>query len=175
MYLYYSHVEGVTQKGSLLPASSIILNIYIYITDNGDNNNNNYDTNNNKLISCINFYLHSFYFSIFFFLLKNKFLSAVWSALGHYLRRRYEIGSKRLILSKCVFYRPKHRTNGVPLKLTFEGLRIQRWNKSTDSAQRVDEKNVFICLVFMFTSKAMAIKMSNDGSFSYFLLTIVKN
>ena len=75
------------------------------------------------------------------------------------------------MLSKYVYYRPEHRANGEPLKLNFEGLGKQRWSKPTDRAQRVDEKNVFICLVIMFTSWLIVIKMSNNGSFLYFLLT----
>ena len=74
------------------------------------------------------------------------------------------------MLSKCVYYRPEHRENGGPLKLDLEGLGMQRWNKLTDRAQRVDEENVFISLVIMFTSRVMVIKMSNHGSFLYFLL-----
>ena len=73
------------------------------------------------------------------------------------------------MLSKCVYYRPEHRANGEPLKLHFDGLGMQRWSKPTDRAQRVDEKNVFICLVII---RVMVIKMSNNSSFSYFLLTI---
>ena len=78
-------------------------------------------------------------------------------------------------VSKCVYYRPEHRANGGPLKLDFEDLEMQRWNKPRDRAQRVHQKNVFICLVIMFTSRVMVIKMSNNGSFLYFLLTIAKN
>ena len=44
------------------------------------------------------------------------------------------------MLCKCEFNRPEHRANGGPLKLNFRGIRMQRWNKSTDKAQRVDEK-----------------------------------
>ena len=40
--------------------------------------------------------------------------------------------------SKCVLHRPEHKTNGGPLKWNFE---VQRWDKSTDTAQKVDEKN----------------------------------
>ena len=79
------------------------------------------------------------------------------------------------MLSKCVYYRSEHRANGGPLKLDFEGLGMQRWNKPMDRAQRVDEKNVLICLVIMFTSTVMVLKMSNNGSSPYFLLMIGKN
>ena len=44
------------------------------------------------------------------------------------------------MLSKCVYYRPEHRENRGPLKLDFEGSGMQRWNKLTDKAQRIDEK-----------------------------------
>ena len=45
------------------------------------------------------------------------------------------------LASKCVFYRPKHKANGGPLKENFEVLGIQRWDKPTDRAQRVDERS----------------------------------
>ena len=61
------------------------------------------------------------------------------------------------------------------LKLDFEGLGMERWNKLTDRAQRTDEKNVLISLVIMFNSRVIAIKMSNHGSFLCFLLTTSKN
>ena len=87
----------------------------------------------------------------------------------------YTIGSITWMLSKWVFYRTEHRANGGHLKLNFEGPGIQRWNKPTDRDQKVDEKNVFICLVIMFTSRVIVIKMSNNGSFLYFLLMTAKN
>ena len=73
-----------------------------------------------------------------------------------------------------VYIRPEHRANGGTLKFDFEGLGMQRWNKSTDRAQKVDEQNVFIFLFIMFTSRVMVIKISSNGSFSYFLLTTAK-
>ena len=44
------------------------------------------------------------------------------------------------MVSKCVFYRKKHKAIGGPLKLNFEGLGMQRWNKPIDRAERVDIK-----------------------------------
>ena len=44
------------------------------------------------------------------------------------------------MLTKCVYYRPEHRAKRGPLKLDFEGLGMQRWNKLIDRAQEVDEK-----------------------------------
>ena len=79
------------------------------------------------------------------------------------------------MLRKCVYYGPEHRANGGPLKLDFEGLGMQRRNKPRDRVQRVDEKSVLIFLVIMFTSRVMVIKMSNGGSFLYFLLMTAKS
>ena len=54
------------------------------------------------------------------------------------------------------------------MELNFEGLKMQNWNIPTDRAERVDEKNVVICLVIMFTSRVMVNKMSKMAQF-YFL------
>ena len=62
------------------------------------------------------------------------------------------------MLSKCIFYRPEHTSNRGPWKLNFEGYGIERWNIPTDRALRVGEKNMFICLVVMFTPRVMVIK-----------------
>ena len=35
-----------------------------------------------------------------------------------------------------VYIRPEHRANGGTLKFDFEGLGMQRWNKSTDRDQK---------------------------------------
>ena len=43
--------------------------------------------------------------------------------------------------NKCVFYRLDHKSNRGLLKWNFEVLRMHRWDKPTDRAQRVDEKN----------------------------------
>ena len=51
-----------------------------------------------------------------------------------------------LLASKYVFYRPEHKANGEPLKWNFEVLGMQRWDKTTDRAQRVDEKKRLKCL-----------------------------
>ena len=42
---------------------------------------------------------------------------------------------------KCVFYIPEHKANRGPLKWNFQILEMQRWDKPTDGAQRVDKKN----------------------------------
>ena len=49
-----------------------------------------------------------------------------------------------------------------------EGLEMQKWNISTDRAQRADEKNGVICLVIMFTPGVMVIKMSKIAHFCTF-------
>ena len=49
---------------------------------------------------------------------------------------------------------------GDPMKLKFEGTEMQKANITMDRAQRRDEKNGVICLVIMFTSKVIIIRMS---------------
>ena len=44
------------------------------------------------------------------------------------------------LASKCVFYRHEQSAKAGVLKLKFEALKMQRWSKTTDRAQRVDEK-----------------------------------
>ena len=54
---------------------------------------------------------------------------------------------------------------GDPKEFNFEGLEILKLNIPTDRAQRVDQKNEFICLVIMFTFGVMVIKMSKMAHF----------
>ena len=75
---------------------------------------------------------------------------------------------------KCVFYRPEHNAKRGSDEVNFEGLEMQKWIIPTDRVQRVDDKNVIICLV-MFTYGVMVIKMSKMAYFLYFLLMIAKN
>ena len=46
------------------------------------------------------------------------------------------------------------------MELNFEGLEMQKSNIPTNTAQRVDRKNGVICVVIMFTTRVMVIKMS---------------
>ena len=64
--------------------------------------------------------------------------------------------------------------NGDPMQLNFKGLETQKWNIPMDQAQRVDEKNGVICLVIMFTTGVMIIKISKIAHFLYFQLMLVK-
>ena len=51
------------------------------------------------------------------------------------------------------------------MELNFEGLKTQKWNITTEKAQRDDEKSGVICLVFMFTPK---INVKNGSFFCIF-------
>ena len=64
---------------------------------------------------------------------------------------------------------------GDPIKLNFEGHEIQKRNKPTNRAPRVNEKNGVIFLIIMFTPRVMVIKMFKMAHFLYFLLTTAKN
>ena len=57
---------------------------------------------------------------------------------------------------------------GDPMKRNSEGLEMQKWNTPMDRAQKVDERNGFICLVFMFTLGDMMIKMPKMAHFFVF-------
>ena len=50
------------------------------------------------------------------------------------------------LASKCICYRPKHKANREPLKWNFKVLGMQRLDKPTDRAQRVDKKMGLKCL-----------------------------
>ena len=52
---------------------------------------------------------------------------------------------------------------------------MQKVNIATDRAQIGDEKNEVICLVIMFTSKVIVIKMSKMADFLYFLPMAAKD
>ena len=49
---------------------------------------------------------------------------------------------------------------GDLMKLNFKGPEIQKCDIPTYRAQRVEEKNVIICLVIMFIPRVMVFKMS---------------
>ena len=49
------------------------------------------------------------------------------------------------------------------MELNFEGLEMQKWNISTNSAQRADEKNGIICLVIIFTPGGIQLLHSHLG------------
>ena len=87
--------------GRCHPEGFIVASFYgfKYIAKNHANNVNNNDTNNNKLSSCINFHLHIIFtfqcqFSCFCFpfLVNKNFLNCC--LVSHYLRKRYQTGSK---------------------------------------------------------------------------------
>lgn len=56
------------------------------------------------------------------------------------------------------------------LAYNFEGLGMRKWNIPTNRAQKIDERNGVICLLTMFTSGVMVIKISQMTHFLYFLL-----
>ena len=83
------------------------------------------------------------------------------------------IGLKVLFLAcKCAHFTDQNmiQRGRDPMELNFEGLEMQKWNTPTDRAQRVHGKNGVVCLVIMFTSRVMVIKMLNIAYFLYFLL-----
>ena len=59
------------------------------------------------------------------------------------------------------------------MELNFEGLEMQKslW---VDEKIQVDDKNGVICLVIVFTSAVMVIKMSKTAHFLFLLLMAAK-
>ena len=55
-----------------------------------------------------------------------------------------------------------------PIEQNFDGLEMQMWNIATDRAWRADEKTGSFCLVIMFTSGFLVIKMSKMAYFCIF-------
>ena len=65
--------------------------------------------------------------------------------------------------------------NGDPMKLNSEGLEMQKLNISTDTAQRLDEKNRIIGLIIKFIPRVIFINISKSAYCSYILLIAAKN
>ena len=63
--------------GGCHPEGFIVASFYNlkYIANSHYNNNNNNDNNNIKLASCINFYLHNFYFPVSILLCQFSFFA----------------------------------------------------------------------------------------------------
>ena len=74
----------------------------------------------------------------------------------------------RLLLPKIeVFYRPECNKEGTTSKWTLT-IQIKRWMLQTIRAEKVDEKNGVICLVSMFPSWVMVLKLSKKVHFLQF-------
>ena len=54
---------------------------------------------------------------------------------------------------------------GDHMKMSFDCFQIQKWMLQTVRAEKVDEKNVVICQVFMFPSWVMVCKLSKKVYF----------
>ena len=61
---------------------------------------------------------------------------------------------------------------GDSTELNFKGLEMQKWNISTDRAQRADAKNGVICLVIMVISYHQKWKDSLEGSLDRVLFAV---
>ena len=61
------------------------------------------------------------------------------------------------------------------MKMNFDNFQRQKWVLQTLGAEKVDEKNRFICLASMFPSWVMALKLSKKVHFCNFVLTSARN
>ena len=55
--------------------------------------------------------------------------------------------------------------SGDPMKMNFDNFQIQKWISETIKAQKVDEKNGVICLVFFFPSWDVILKLPKRKKF----------
>ena len=62
-----------------------------------------------------------------------------------------------------------------PIKLIFEGLEMRKWNRSMDRAQRLDEKDGVICLIFIFTFGVTVNAMPKMVHFLHFMLMTARH
>ena len=57
---------------------------------------------------------------------------------------------------------------GDHIKMNFEYFQIQKWILQNVRSEKLDEKNGVICLVFMFLSSVMVLKLSKKVHFLQF-------
>ena len=58
--------------------------------------------------------------------------------------------------------------------MSFDNFQIRKWMLQTVGAEKVDEKNRFICLAFMFSSWIMNLELSKKVHFLQFCADISK-
>ena len=82
------------------------------------------------------------------------------------LSEKFDELSKSVAIGEIeVFYRPEW-TEVINLKMNLKYFQIQKWMLEADRAEKVDEKNVVICVVFIFSSWVMILKLSKKCIFS---------
>ena len=62
-----------------------------------------------------------------------------------------------------LYFTEQNKVQRDPLELNFEGLEMLKLNNPTDGAQGLDEENLVICLVIMFTLRIKVIEMSQTA------------
>ena len=93
-------------------------------------------------------------------LLSRKVWWAVW--IGSFWPKNWDILQTRL------------DQKGDHMKMNFEFFQIQKWILQTVRSEKVDEKNGVICLVSMFPSWVMVLKLSKKMHFLQFCAELSK-
>ena len=75
---------------------------------------------------------------------------------------------------KFRFLETKMDQRGVPMKMNFENFQIQKWISQTVRAQKVDEKNGVICLVYLFPSWVVILTLTEIVSLLQFCTDVSK-
>ena len=104
---------------------------------------------------------------------KTWYRFLVTSGCLYFLEKFDELSRSVVFGETEVFYRPEW-IEGMNLKMNLKYYQIQKWMLQPDRAEKVDEINGVICVVFMFPSWVMILKLSKKVHFFNFVLTSAK-
>ena len=91
-----------------------------------------------------------------------------------YFLEKFDELSKSVAFGEIeVFYRPEWN-EVMNLKMNLKYFQIQKWMLQADRAEKVDEKNGVICVVFMFPSWVMILELSKKVHFFQFCADLSK-
>ena len=93
----------------------------------------------------------------------------------HYLEKYDELSESEAFSQKLRCFTEQNRPKGRPLEHEFYYFQILKWMLQTFRAKKVDEKNGVICLVSLFPSWYVVLKLSKKVSLSsgQSLLTLI--
>ena len=82
--------------------------------------------------------------------------------------------SQSFHLQNSGLFQTKMDQRGVPMKMNFENFQIQKWISQTVRAQKADEKNGVICLVYLFPSWVVILIVAEIVSLLQFCTDVSK-
>ena len=82
--------------------------------------------------------------------------------------------SKSVAFGETEVFHRSEWTEVMNLKMKLKYFQIQKWMLQADRAEKVDEKNGVICVVFMFPSWVMILELSKKVHFFQFCADLSK-